>query len=303
MQLSGSSINNPGAPLDFQAQCFQARMELSSATQIVLLPYRGSRIWIAGEYLDLSIVSVVLDFADNLLASDGTDDGAGPAAQDAYYAYVSNASASYAPQSLRLSTFQPSELEGVLYLGTSGNAANWRYVGQVGTWGSSFKDDAQYRLVGNYYNRLPRSLFTCPGYVDDNANTTISINNAAYGPVNGGIGDYVAFIGTGGVFADFVQLHACFASGLIGANVLRVGISCSLLVGIPGDVRAVAAFPAATQNTEASVAVAYKCDTGINVATLVAYSQSVASTLVVDRTRNGSSYDPPSTYLSGLVLT
>lgn len=285
-----------------QAQCFQGRITRSSASLLLVLPHRGNLIWINGQYLDLSAVSVECNFTDALIDADGLDAGVSPGAQICYYAYVSNNVATFAPQTLRLSTFQPTELGGVLYLGTSGNAANWRFAGLVGTWASTFKDEDQFRLVGNYYNRVPRRLFVNPGYVNDNANTTISVNTASYQPVNGGTSDFVAFVGWGGVVPDVVNLHAIYSSGVIGANSLRVGIAGALDVGAPGQVLAASAFTAAAQNTEVTVVVPYVCDTGINVATMMAYSQSVASTLIVDRTRNGNVADPPSTFLAGTVL-
>lgn len=71
--------------------------------------------------------------AHNLLAADGTDSGSPPSSSTTYSGYVSNADASWSPEELRLSATSPTNG----YLGGSGNAANWRYVGDVELDGST----------------------------------------------------------------------------------------------------------------------------------------------------------------------
>ncbi len=102
-----------------------------------------------------------------------------------YFAYVSNSKAIYAPNSLRLSTTAPTNpvsgsgsvllehgsVPGVAklaatgramtgrYLGNTGNARNWRFVGYVRSDpGGLFVDTAKQRFVINCYNRRPLSL-------------------------------------------------------------------------------------------------------------------------------------------------
>jgi len=71
----------------------------------------------------------VNNLSDNLLTATGTDSGAAPSpgSPTTYYSYLSNASASYAPSSLRLSATSPTSR----YLAGSGNGANWLSVGAV----------------------------------------------------------------------------------------------------------------------------------------------------------------------------
>lgn len=73
-----------------------------------------------------TITSLTTDVSsDNAIAADGTDSGSTPSASTLYYIYISNSLASYAAQSIRLSTTAPTNG----YLGASGNAKNWRFLG------------------------------------------------------------------------------------------------------------------------------------------------------------------------------
>ena len=64
---------------------------------------------------------------NNLLASDGTDSSSTPSASTKYNIYASNSSASYSPSTVRLCATAPTGD----YLQSSGNGANWRFVGDI----------------------------------------------------------------------------------------------------------------------------------------------------------------------------
>jgi hypothetical protein len=94
---------------------------------------------------------------------------------------------------------------GVYYLGTSGNALNWRFVGWVYTDSAThFVDSITQRFVMNYYNRLPRALRANPGYSDNNAVTVYTTNSATWVEANAGTGNKVYFLGNG---EDHVNYH------------------------------------------------------------------------------------------------
>lgn len=203
---SGSSTSTP-------ANLFQARLQKDSGTQISLQRYRGASILINGVDTDPGSGGYACTSTDNLI--DGT--GASAAAPSVpsvgspvlYYAYVSNENASFAPNDLRLSTTAPSLVSGVKYLGTSGNALNWRYAGAIALYndGGGGGGAAEFRLsnedigICNEYNRLPTPVYLPGGYSNTNSDTTLTITASSYGSsaalVNGGVGDTLTFVGNG----------------------------------------------------------------------------------------------------------
>lgn len=101
-----------------------------------------------GLYVDLSTAKTVDTSGASVvhtIASDGTDSTENPAVSTLYHVYLSNASASYAASSVRLSATAPT----TGYLATSGNGRNWRHVGAVYLDGSA-QIAADYNLAGYY---------------------------------------------------------------------------------------------------------------------------------------------------------
>ncbi len=86
----------------------------------------AKNIYINGLSLDCSS-GKTLELTSNLIASDGTDAQATPSNSTLYYAYLSNASASYAPGEIRLSEIAPIGK----YLGSSGNSKHWLWIANV----------------------------------------------------------------------------------------------------------------------------------------------------------------------------
>ena len=71
-----------------------------------------------------------------------------------YHVYRNDGTGSYAAGQTRASATAPSAHRGSMYLGTSGNAATWRFVGIVRTNGSTnFVDSTTQRFVRSYYNQ------------------------------------------------------------------------------------------------------------------------------------------------------
>jgi len=60
------------------------------------------------------------------------------------------------------------------------------------------------KLLCNEFNRQPVKLFSCPGYVDDNAETSYSFTNTSIAPVNGGADSTLEF-----VLTDISQIVRC----------------------------------------------------------------------------------------------
>jgi hypothetical protein len=176
---------------------FQARLVYSNP-QVKLMPYAGRNVEVGGETLLLSSSGIALSTSDNRIDSSGGNAAASMSASTPYFLYVSNSQATYAASSLRASTTAPSLLDGVKYLGTSGNAARWRFVAWVRTNAATqFEDTVTNRLVINYYNRQSLQIYLNPGYVDNNAQNTFNQTNSTWAALNGGTGSTGTYIANG----------------------------------------------------------------------------------------------------------
>lgn len=182
---------------------FEARMQRDSATAISLRPYKGKSVVVNGEIVGTPTGGRSCANTDNLITATGANSGGAPTVNTLYYAYVSNGRASYASRSLRLSASAPTTLRGQKYLASSGNGANWRFVGWVRTISNggtpNFADSLTQRLVINYHNRRDLPMITCPGYVDGNNNTTFNESaSATWKEIHAGTGDgHLDFVATG----------------------------------------------------------------------------------------------------------
>ena len=117
------------------------KLTRNSVTQIQIEGVDGERdfIIINGENVSLSTPKTC-NLSDNLIDSNGENAGSAPVANTGYHIYISNSKASYAPSSLKLSATSPTNE----YLSSSGNGANWRWVGYLKTNGSNqLADDYQ----------------------------------------------------------------------------------------------------------------------------------------------------------------
>lgn len=282
----------------------QGRVELFSATAVRLQRYTGNIVTVGSENVTLGS-GKVLNNTDNLITALGADAGSAMAASTFYYLYLSNSSASFAPSSLRASINGPTSLNGTLYLGTSGNAANWRFIGWVFTNASTqFEDSPTNRLVVNYYNRVKKSLFANPGYVDDNADTTYALVSAVWAALNGGTGSQVSFIANG---EDAVSL------GYVATVDIDFGASFAPVayIGIGVDTTTDPVNASRIANNDSSIAqthvlsetAAYDfVSPGYHTADILGVMEGDSTVLVyADFKRLGASADPSATRLEGSV--
>ena len=133
--------------------------------------YVSDYIEINGEIVQISTSSNSLGPTWPLIDGTGLLTTSSMVVGTTYHIYMSNSQATAAPRSLKGSTVDG---QGG-YLGTTGQAANWRQVGivRLNTAGQ-FEDSDQRRYVFNYFNKIPQRLYAKPGYVDDNLATTWS---------------------------------------------------------------------------------------------------------------------------------
>jgi len=271
---------------------FGGRLEQFDDAILELAPHVGSIVEVNGSLVDLT-GGIQVGAADNLLAADGTDSGGAAAASTIYHVYVSNAQASFRPSGLGLSATLPQlDANGFRYLNAAGNGHHWRYVGVVRTTAAvEFSDTAAARLIVNWYNRQLKHLRTVPGYVDDDAVTTYTENNAAWAAF-ARAGNLLEWLGNG------QDAYSLTAVGVVqsAASTGRFG----LLVSGAGPVVATA-VPSGVSGTYVSGYSAAAALGSYVTAELAAFTASGNMVFVADLQRNGAAADPPATLMAGTV--
>jgi hypothetical protein len=293
----------PPNPSDFRYGECGGRLELVSSSEIAFQTYATSVIEINGENVSIDALNIC-DTGNDLIDNAGADTGLAPATLARTYAYVSNSSATSNPNSLRLSSSAPVSYGGFRYLNSSGNGTNWRFVGWVGTLGSpsvSFRDDATARLIVNAYNRIRKSLFLCPGYNDNNTDTTYTTTNATWTGigVTASITDTVAFVSDG---ENAVEFQASISPHTSAAN-WRAGIGINTTIATARTtILGSCSLRTALANQSSSCSYGAVYSSGFYFASLSSYTTGAACVVHADFARNGSTADPFATYLQGSVM-
>ena len=282
------------------ATIFQARLDTTDGVSdtLTLRRYQGSKVIVSGVPVVIPSAGLSRDVADNLINSTGADAGGAPVVSTLYYVYISNVRASFSPESIRLSSQAPSVVNGVRYLGSSGNALNWRFVGWIQTDSTpQFVSSRQNRAIINCYNKERLSLFVCPDYVDDDAFTVWSFNNGTWARANPGGGqDYwVNFISNG---EDAVNVNLTGSLDLVvplGAGALGLGVD---------TVTSAEVSSIGYQSDQVAVQCAIDRILGegahlINMLCVNFNTAVGAVNVYADSPRLGAAADPAMTYLSG----
>lgn len=295
----GSQISASGIDLaTARAGLGGGRIEWISATQIALIGVAGPGVSVNGSMIEASAVALLVP-GDNLITASGADAGAAMAASTLYYVYLSNAAATFSPGRMRASLTAPTRVSGIYALGAAGNAANWLFLGWVRTTSATqFADSQSDRAVVNYYNRVWRSLFVCPSYNDDDADTTYVVTTAAWGAIVAGASVSTIYNGE-----DSIRLAACFckSAGAVGS---QWGIGRSATTP---DVSSAIASALTSTSIGCSIEYGGSNDPLIGATpiavtfSMLGFTSGVGVTLIADRARNGAVADPPSTWLEGRV--
>lgn len=303
-----SIIADPNAPTTSELYFgqFDARMELNSVSPLTKLDLLvlGPGIQVSGDNYVYGNINPLDLTVDNVMLADGTDSGVLAAGEVFYWVYLgSKAAGAYAAKLALCETPPSRDTDGILYLPGS---TEHRYVGAVwctnaGGGVANFADSPSERYVSNYYNRRRKSLFMCPGYADNNANTTLAVfNSATYAALLGGAGDFVGYIDNE---EDAVELSAVFTTNGALTGALRAGIS---VTGVTFDPIGVASLPNLTLAlSSCAVSVSVPPGTGVvgrSLAYLVAESSGTNVTFLADYARTGAAADPPATFIAGSVL-
>lgn len=282
----------------------QVRFLYSSTAQVALYPFGGSLVEVNGEIVDVGSGLTRLSSA-NLINSTGADAGAACGASTIYYAYVSNSLASFSPSTLRLSTTSPTGIHvgaalsagyDDFYLGTSGNARHWRFVGMCRTDGSTlFQDTATQRFVASYYNRLNRHLISCPAYASGNTQTSWTTTSTTWARANAGTGSRIEWLSFGDESVSLMGQGLSTSSGSYW-NSLGVGLDSTTDAVVESTTYV-------TSATNATMMVQYATTpaVGYHYAELMVKVGGGTGTYVADNARSGAVADPYITYISGMI--
>ncbi len=274
---------------------FQGRIQRDSATQISLQRYSGDTCVVAGDVVSIGSSGLTCLTTDNLINSSGLNSAGAPAASATlYYVYLIGPQGGYSPNTLRMSTTAPTLTERGLYLGSTGNAVNCRYVGQVRVNATpNFVDTVNDRLVVNYYNRRAMPWMVTPGYADANSDTTYTTTSTTYTAANGGTGATGSFLSNGEDAISFRLWSVC-----------SVTAGNSAFAGIGADSTSTAAAETECDSTvEFGVGCHYTYTpaAGYRTASLLVAVSGGTGTYRADGARKGSSADPIATAMMAEV--
>jgi len=254
--------------------------------------YSSDFIEINGEQVQISLLSLSLSPGTFLIDANGNNTTAGMVIGSTYHIYMSNSLATAAPKSLRASAVDA--FGG--YLGTTGQAANWRQVGMVKLNASGqFEDSDARRFIFNYFNKLPRRLYVRPGYKDDNLATQVAVSNTVWFPL-GNYPDYrLEFLSES---MAVIELHAETSVVKSGGGDVWIGISN---VNQPPATQTLVQNSAFTPVSMTHFAInnffdhSYYCDFQVRVS-------GGSATFYADNARTGTqSTDPPITTFWGTI--
>lgn len=304
--LAGTDAGAGGAYTVVPTERFDAVLYLVNTTTVTLglMHNTGQIIEVAGTSIRAQdLTSASLTTSENLITSTGADAGAAMGTSTTYYVYVSSPAASYAPSEVKASTTGPSLGSTSLYLGTSGNALQWRFAGMVRTNASTqFVDSATQRFVWNQYNRRPLRLHTCPGKNDNNAATSWTTTSTTWTSANTGTGSKIEWISNLPLGSTYSKTAAHFVaqahSANSGANVNYIGIGFSSTT--TATVEALV-NPANTVGATITCSCVREPTAGYEYAELLVRVSAGTGTYYADDARGGGSADPDLTFLSGWI--
>lgn len=178
--------------------------------------------------------------------------------------------------------------------------ATWRYLGVFAPSASGRTESTdKKRLVVNYYNQVPLSLLTCPGYTNDDVSDTYTMSSTTYVELNGGTGARVHYlIPYDGMPVQMFSLHTIqpAASGAVYRGGITIDSAVSPIMSVNGGVRM------NTMVTSVECAMDQSINAGFHYSSIVGLRSLGNITVFSNFDRNGASADPFATYMTGEVL-
>ena len=267
----------------------ECRLNYLTTSSVRLSAFAGNKLFINGVIATPGANDCTS--GTTLITATGADAGVTPSASSSYYVYFSNANATFAPSELRLSsTAFATTSDGRKYLGTGGNALNWRYVGMVYLNASiQFVDNAYTISVVSEFNRQKKILTRCPGYNNNNASTAYTHNSANFAVASVLASPQIEFLNNG---MDDIRLHAKASYGTESVN-LSHGIAID-------SATSASAYGFSTGTFYGTDSIEYLLSStvpGYHFANQV-WATSSTKTILADGGRVGSVTDPYLTYLT-----
>ena len=305
---SGSALP-AGASEGLSGLLFGGYLVRTAAATVELQALYGDLIGIgvATVYQKISaLVDAILNVADNLLTAAGADSGGAMAVNTTYAVYVSDPTVAYQPASVRASATLPVRVNGVYYLGAAGDAAKWRFCGWVRTIDNGgvpeFTNTVLQRFVINYYNKRTLKLFRCPGYLDDNLQTTYTAQKAAWGVIKAN--DYaLEWIDNGEDGSPF-RAQISWAATLV-THFVYIGIGLDSITSPKASGQDITA-PLATgidvySYPTSTIADPHATPGTARSANYLCWTNNNVETIFADDDRKGAAADPAITYIEGWV--
>jgi hypothetical protein len=188
----------------------------------------------------------------------------------------------------------PAALQGI-YLGTFRTTSTTTTADSGGSGAT-----AGTRFLWNAYQRVPRSLWANPGYLNNNASTSYTTTSTTFSEANGGTGSKSQFVL--GLHGEAISYTATFnLSNNTALSVSLGGVGQDSAVN--AAVNAYVNVPNANSSNTASVGNTYIPGPGYHyLDLLIAAGSGSTAIFFADVGRNGSSSDVPATYLSGTLM-
>jgi hypothetical protein len=177
--------------------------------------------------------------------------------------------------------------------------ATRRFLGTIRTTSTAGQcEDSQLRrFVCNYYNRIARKLFSCPGYANNSAPNTWSTTSGSWVEVNGGTGSKIEFLANG---EDTVFYSLSVSGYASNNNTVYGGVgedsSSSPALGSQANV------PNATYQDNVILSKPYLPTEGYHYLDILVMTSAFTITITLDMGNVGSAAaDIPSTYIVAQV--
>lgn len=303
-------IEQPADARTLRANQNGGRIGRQNVSTLQLIRFNGETVEVNDALVsipDVSGITCTVDGVNATIDATGADAAAAAAASTVYQVYLSNAAAALAvalggTPLLRLcaTAFATTgTVSGQRYLGATGDAANWRCIGQIRTnaAGQLGTNHAGSRLIQNYDNQLPTTIRCTPGYANAAAQTNVAVTaNGVFAGLGGGTGDFIEYLADG-VSPYSVQFDVPVVAGDAGAvSLWGIGDDAATTA----QVAALVALGAV--NVQASCSLQRVPTSGYHTLHAICSTGAAGATYAADFARFGGTLDPIGASLSGIIL-
>ena len=190
-----------------------------------------------------------------------------------------------------------------IYVSGSNNA--YRFLGliRITSTAGQCEDSKVRRFVCNYYNRRQASLFTCPGYTNNNSINSFTTSSTSWVEANGGTGSKVELLSNGedavhyrGVADIFFNMTTSDPGGWVG-----VGENSPSSATVEAGWQAYSGGVVNCHWNSSAARTVIQAE-GYNYLDLLVVAYVVTITFYVEDARRGASADPYLTYLEATVM-